>query len=353
MGSTGARDRPPWRRRTLASRPSRGFPGRCGTTACRAGARLSSWTRMQSAPAPSLRPASVQAFECTLAALPAALKSRPFAIIPRSGIAGPIELRTMLHDRFSIDLSVDQVTDLLHFATGIEDAPGLDYLSFVKHVHGGRSGLLWPALRPHLRRVLQNTSVGSADDPMCCTVWHLFAAFDTTRSNWVTHEQLGVGLRELGLPTSSTRLRELCAETMGQRDGSSASAEGFGFGAFCHALGVEDAAGELDRAARWVSRQRHIWDVVNRPDSNADDSDSTSDRGARNNPSPLSIPVAAQGDEHTEEGDTQRTEPSTALYQTQQSAERQQYCSAVRSIAERRALTQSILQALGAHSAPA
>ena len=262
----------------------------------------------------------------------------------------------MLRERFFIDMSVDQVTDLLRFATGTEDAPGLDYLSFVKHVHGGQSGLLWPALRPHLRRVLQNTSVGSAADPMPCTVWHLFAAFDTTRSNWVTHEQLGIGLRELGLPTCALRLHELCAETMGQRDGDhpSVSAKGFGFGAFCRALGVEDTAGELDRAARWVSRQRHIWDVVNRPDSNADDSDSASDHGAQNFQSPLLTPAAAQDDEHREEGDTQRMEPSTALYRTQQqSTERQQYCAAVRSIAERRALTQGFLQALAAHSATA
>lgn len=53
-------------------------------------------------------------------------------LITTSGIAGPIELRANLQHRFSIALSVDQVSDLLRFSTGTDDAPGLDYLSFVK-----------------------------------------------------------------------------------------------------------------------------------------------------------------------------------------------------------------------------
>eukprot|EP01043_Picozoa_sp_COSAG02_P014702 COSAG02_NODE_611_length_19555_cov_34.449270_3_plen_264_part_00 len=262
----------------------------------------------------------------------------------------------MLHERFFIGLSMDQVTDLLRFATGTEDATGLDYLSFVKHVHGGRSGLLWSALRPHLQRILQNTSVGTAVDPMPCSIWHLFAAFDTTRSNWVTHQQLGVALRSLGLPTCSARLRELCAETVEQKDDDSSlvSVDGFGFSGFCRALGVDDAAGELDRAARWVSRQRHIWDVVQAHQANEDTSDSESgtDRVAHAMGSPLSALVESRGDEERAEGDKEREiDRSAKLSRNQQSLKRQQYCAAVRSIAERRALTQGLLQALDARSA--
>ena len=262
----------------------------------------------------------------------------------------------MLHERFSIGLSTDQVTDLLRFATGTVDAPGLDYLSFVKHVHGGRSGLLWSALRPHLHRVLRNTSVGTAADPMPCSVWHLFLAFDTTRSNWVTHQQLGEGLRSLGLPTCSTRLRELCTETIEQKDDGllPVSADGFGFSGFCRALGVEDAAGELERAARWVSRQRHIWDVVqaHRPNEASGDSEIGTGWVAHAKDLPLPALVESHGDEERAEGDQAReTDRSATHSHNSQSLKRQQYCAAVRSIAERRALTQGMLQALTAHSA--
>ena len=260
----------------------------------------------------------------------------------RDGIAGPIELRTSLHERFSIVLSVDQLVDLLRFATGAEGAAGLDYLSFVKHVHGGREGLLWKALRPHVQHVISNTSVGTAHDPMPCTCWHVWAAFDTDRSGWVTAEQLGVGLASLGVPTCESRLHELCAEANGGDESS--SEQGFGFAAFCHVLGVDDVDEELDRAARWVGRQAHIWDVVNDAleGGEGEESGGYADLG-----SPL--PTLAEADERqtSEEekagGGSGRPRPSPL---SRQPPERQRYCEMVRSIAARRELTEGYLQAL-------
>jgi hypothetical protein len=90
--------------------------------------RSARWMRTLSAPSPSPVAAAL---------------SLPFVLTPHvylthvgadrsSGIAGPIELRANLYERFSIALSVDQLVDLLRFATGTDDSDGLDYLSFVK-----------------------------------------------------------------------------------------------------------------------------------------------------------------------------------------------------------------------------
>ena len=269
----------------------------------------------------------------------------------RNGIAGPIELRAHLRERFSIVLSVDQLIDLLRFATGAEGAEGLDYLSFVKHVNGGRAGLLWKALRPHVQHVISNTSMGTAADSMPCTCWHVWAAFDTDRSGWVTAEQLGVGLASLGVPTCDSRLRELCAEANGGGDDDSSS-QGFGFAAFCQVLGVDGIDEELDRATRWVGRQAHIWDVVNDAlEGSEGDGDGYADPG-----SPL--PTLAEADERqsSEEekaspaagngeagGGTGRLRPSPL---SRQPPERQRYCEVVRSIAARRELMEGYLQAL-------
>jgi hypothetical protein len=205
--------------------------------------------------------------------------------------------------------------------------------------------------------VVSNTSAGTIDDPMPCTVWHVFAAFDTTRSGWVTAEQLGVGLRSLGVPTCKTRLHELCAETAVQNDSNVA---GFGFVGFCRVLGVDDIDSELDRAARWVGRQAHIWDVVSAQLGGSRDSTAEWD-AADATQSPLATLVEGpeeedETDERDRGGGDRDGDGALAMRMprattTQQPVERRQYCEIVRSIAERRELTQGWLQALASRTA--
>lgn len=182
---------------------------------------------------------------------------------------------------------------------------------------------------------------------MPCTTWHVFAAFDTTRSGWVATQQLDVGLRSLGLPTCNARLRELCVEA--------GSTDGFGFGGFCRVLGIQDIDTELDRAARWVGRQAHIWDIVDRANLAAThNSEGMSRKDVGVSMRPRLVPLEEDREEADKDGGA-GTEEGHGDWQTlaravQPLPERRQYCELVNSIAQRRKLTQGFLQALAART---
>ena len=251
----------------------------------------------------------------------------------RDGLATPAELRAGLAQSFCIALSAEQVGELLCFATGADGAPGLDYLSFVKHLHGGRDGLLWRALRPHLRSVLANTSAGTPDDPMPCSLWHIFAGMDTRRAGLLGPDELAAGLRALRVTGSPARIRELFREAGAESELS--------FPRFCAALGVRTAAqvaAELERGERWAARQAHIWQCV---DGVSGDREAESAESEHEADQPQDVPRP------------QDREPAAArsLEVNQGPAKEpgwEAYCDAMSSVRTRREFTSACLQSLDA-----
>eukprot|EP01047_Picozoa_sp_COSAG01_P019249 COSAG01_NODE_1065_length_11883_cov_104.177868_9_plen_529_part_00 len=201
------------------------------------------------------------------------------------GLASAQELRAGLDRFFRVQLTAEQVADLIGQACGSsggddeKDAVALDFLSFVRHVHG--PGELWAALRPRLKYLLRNTSSAvwlegeqyatagagrGAPVPAVVwqhegkewthvdaapTLWHVFAAFDTDRDGQLSVAELRAGLSSLGFPTCAARAEDLRAEAAHWETGE------LGFGEFCGVLGVNSAS-ELARAESWLEQSRML-----------------------------------------------------------------------------------------------